>query len=64
MLLWAPVDLMPDGASACGYSRPGRNPLRCSLTSGIRVEGRKKPGKTSSGHMVTGEPVNVSGGSH
>jgi hypothetical protein len=43
----------------------GRAGFRCvALTSGIRAEDRKKPGKTSPGHMVTGEPVNVFGGSH
>jgi hypothetical protein len=43
----------------------GRAEFRCAtLTSGIRAEGRKNLGKHLQGHMVTGEPVNVSGGSH
>ena len=64
MVGWAPVDLRPGRAPARGYSGPGRFPLR-TLTSGLRPEGRKNP-EYLQGHMVTGEPVNVSGwsGSH
>jgi hypothetical protein len=31
---------------------------------GLMCDGGDCPGKISPGHMVTGEPVNVSGGSH
>jgi hypothetical protein len=49
MLLWALVDLRPDGAPAHGYSGPGRIPLR-TLTSGIRAEGRQNLGNISGSH--------------
>jgi hypothetical protein len=45
-----------------GITGRGQKPLH-TLTSGIRAE-VGKPGKTSLDHMVTGEPVNVSGGSY
>jgi hypothetical protein len=62
LLLWAPVDLRPGGRRLVGIG--GRFGFRCdTLTSGIRAEVQKKPGKTTPGHMVTGEPVNVSRGS-
>ena len=52
----------PGRAPARGYSGPGRFPLR-TLTSGLRPEGWKNP-EYLQGHMVTGEPVNISGWSH
>jgi hypothetical protein len=57
------VDLRPGGAPARGYNGSGRKPRR-TLTSGVRADGRKNLGKHLWGHMVTGEPMNVSGGSH
>jgi hypothetical protein len=64
-LLWAPVDLRPGGAPTRGYSGPGRILLHHS-NKWYQSRRPAKPGKTSPGHMVTGEPepVNVSGGSH
>jgi hypothetical protein len=53
----------PDGALARGYSGSGRIPLRHS-NKWYQSRRSEKPGKTSSGHMATGKPVNVSGGSH
>ena len=52
----------PGRAPARGYSGSGRIPL-CTLTSGIRAEGWKNLEYLRC-HMVTGEPVNVSGRSH
>jgi hypothetical protein len=37
-------------APACGYSGSGRNPLRHSVTSGIRAEGRKTWENVSRSH--------------
>jgi hypothetical protein len=48
----------PDEAPTCGYSGLGRIPLRHS-NKWYQSRRSKKIGKTSLGHMVTGEPVNV-----
>ena len=52
----------PGRAPARGYSGPGRIPLG-TLTSGIKAEGWKIWNNLR-GHMVMGEPVNISGRSY
>jgi hypothetical protein len=52
----------PSRAPVQGYSGPKWIQL-CILTSGIRAEGQKNMGEHLRGHMVTGEPVNVTVGS-
>jgi hypothetical protein len=54
------MDLGLEGCRLVGIA--GRAGFCCAtLTSGIRAEGQKNLGKHLLGHMVMGEPVNVSG---